>query len=271
MATKATPSKPAAKPAPSKPAAKASAAVVVKEAGAVANPMAALAKFAKRGAQQLAKMPVGMQTVSFRGGVITIGGVRVGNAIPIIPLAEQFERSYYAREYDANDKSPPDCYSFDNITPHEKASNKQSDACESCEHNAWGSGPRGRGKACKEGMRLAFMRYDKISTTDDVENAGLLQCKFSVINTQAIQPVLTELYEKCGHPAGMICELSANPDDAIQIRNGLAPIDPLPKELQEAVIARLDAAVALVEQPYPEPDANAPKASAKPAPRARKF
>lgn len=267
--------KPAAKAAPSKTAAKAApkpaGALVTKPAGAVASPMEALKAFASRGMQQLAKMPTGGSGVSFRGGTIAIGGAKIGNELRIIPLAPQYERSFYDREYDPNDKAPPDCYSYDGEAPHEKAMAKQAEDCARCQHNQWGSGPRGKGKACKEGMRLAFIRADSALDPELIKALPILVAKFSVMNTGVVQPVLQKLYETAGHPAGVVCNLTAEPDDAWQIRNNLVPIEPIAPEWQEAVVSRLSAADALVQAPYPEPNDDAPKGPKKPAQRARKF
>lgn len=264
--------KPAAKAAPSKTAAKAAPAVpAVVKTGAVAKPMELLKAAASRGMQQLAKMPAGGSGVSFRGGKISIGGQAVGNELRVIPLAPQYERAFYDREFSPDDKSPPDCYSYDGEAPHEKASAKQAESCARCPNNEWGSGSRGKGKACKEGMRLAFLRADGALDAALLKTLPILVAKFSVTNTQQIQPVLQKLYETAGHPAGTVCNLTCQPDEARQIANDLIPLAPIDEDWQEAIVSRLQAAEELVTQPYPEPEVKGPQRPQKPQQRARKF
>lgn len=234
--------------------------------------MELLRQHALRGRSQLAKIPAGGVGVSFRGGAITIGGTKVGNSLRIIPLFPQFERTYYDRDFSVDDKSPPPCYSFDGVKPHEKSSEPQSESCERCEWNQWKSDKRQRGKACKEGMRLAFLRADKTLTAEDVQVAPVLMAKFSVMNSKIVGPVLDQLYETVGHPAAMLCDMTAEPDEATQIRNDLLPHVEVPPGLQAAVIARLDEAERLATQPYPDPEEKPAAPAAKKAPqRVRKF
>lgn len=258
------------KPAAPKPDAPAPAILTPAAGGALANPMDALKAFAQRGRQQLAKVPSG--GISFRGGVISVGGTKVGNDMPVIALHPQYERTYYDREFSVEDKAPPPCYSFDGERPHEKSSEPQAETCDRCQHNAWGTDRRGKGKACKEGMRLALIRAEDVSP-DSIRVAPIIMAKFSVMNTKTIGPVLSKLYETVGHPAGVVCSLVAEPDDAIQIRNDLIPLQPLADTAaQEAVVARLEEAERLATQPYPDPEEGATKPAAKKAPaRARKF
>jgi hypothetical protein len=280
-AAKAAPSKtPAAKPAATPkaaPAAKAAPtkaavpAVLKKPAGAVGSPMELLKAAASRGMQQLAKMPAGGSGVSFRGGKISIGGQAIGNELRIIALAPQYERSFYDRIFSPEDKSPPDCYSYDGEVPHEKAASPQAESCARCPHNEWGSGSNGKGKGCKEGMRLAFLRADGALDAGVIKSLPILVAKFSVTNTQQVQPVLQKLYETAGHPAGVVCNLTCHPDEARQLANDLVPLEPIEQDWQESIVSRLAAAEELVTQPYPEPEANAPKRPQKPAQRARKF
>lgn len=261
MATK----KPAAPKTPPVPA------VLKPAGGSLASPMEALKAFALRGRQQLAKVPSGGVGVSFRGGTITVGGVRVGNSMPVIALHPQFERTYYDREFSAEDKAPPPCYSFDGVKPHEKASSPQSETCERCQHAQWGTDRRGKGKACKEGMRMVFMRADSVDP-DSIKVAPLMTAKFSVMNSKIVGPVLERLYETAGHPAGVVCNLECHPDDATQIRNDLVPVGPLEDvAAQDAVISRLDEAEKLATQPYPDPEVSAAPAAKKAPARARKF
>lgn len=70
-------------------------------------------------------------------------------------IAHFTTRTYYASGFDPKaQKMPPDCRSSDCITPDADVLKKQNPDCVSCAHNAFGSAKVGKGKACKEYIRL---------------------------------------------------------------------------------------------------------------------
>ena len=71
-------------------------------------------------------------------------------------------KSYYAGDYEEGKSGPPDCMSFDGITPWSGISEPQNTACNGCEHNVWGSGKSGKGRACRDEYRLAVVRLEDI-------------------------------------------------------------------------------------------------------------
>ncbi len=70
-------------------------------------------------------------------------------------LAHFTTRSYYEKAYDSKaEKVPPDCRSSDCITPDADSPAIQSPSCMTCKHNVFGSAKVGKGKACREFIRL---------------------------------------------------------------------------------------------------------------------
>jgi hypothetical protein len=71
---------------------------------------------------------------------------------------------YYSGSFDRNEIVPPDCYSIgedvSQMQPSDKSIAKQADFCSACPHNVWGTGPGGRGKACKNSRLLAVLPVD---------------------------------------------------------------------------------------------------------------
>lgn len=78
--------------------------------------------------------------------------VIVINALPKV------SRQFYASAYDP-DAAPtlPDCWSNLGDVPDSKAANIQSANCASCPQNIDGSGPNGKGRACKFQRRVALV------------------------------------------------------------------------------------------------------------------
>lgn len=69
---------------------------------------------------------------------------------------------YYTGAFDPNDIQPPECFAINeriaDLTPHDKATNKQAASCAVCPQNQFGSS--GRGKACSNTRLLAVLPPD---------------------------------------------------------------------------------------------------------------
>jgi hypothetical protein len=242
--------------------------VPAKPAGALVDWQSKLAERALATRKQLSRISqTTSNAFSFRGGSITFQGQNLGHEIAVIPLAVLADRAYYSRDFDPADKSAPDCYSYDGVAPHEKAADPQADTCATCPHNEFGSDRRGRGKACKEGLRLACVS-GTVKSAEDVASAELATMKFSVMNAKAIRPALDALTERFGHIAMARVNVTCNPSDTTQIANTVELIDEVPQALKPAIVARLDGAEELLSQPYPEPAEPAIKPSRAASPRA---
>lgn len=72
-------------------------------------------------------------------------------------------RSFYEGTYDPNNIQPPACFAISptskGMAPSNNSPAKQSDSCDTCPNNQFGSG-QGNSKACKEGRKLALLPAD---------------------------------------------------------------------------------------------------------------
>lgn len=79
------------------------------------------------------------------------------NAI-IVAMLQKPSREYYASAYDPDAKATlPDCWSALGDKPEEKAANRQAANCATCPQNIAGSGPNGKGKACRFKRKVAIL------------------------------------------------------------------------------------------------------------------
>jgi hypothetical protein len=69
-------------------------------------------------------------------------------------------RSLFLKSFDSKSVSSPDCFSRDGVTP--SGSNPVAETCLSCPKNVWGSGPNGKGQACKEYKMLLLNVEDHL-------------------------------------------------------------------------------------------------------------
>lgn len=79
---------------------------------------------------------------------------------------------YYPGAYVEGSDAPPTCFSNDGIAPDDSVEDKQSERCNTCRHNVWGSKitPAGtKVKACTDSRRLA------VAPAGDIGNPMLLR------------------------------------------------------------------------------------------------
>lgn len=86
----------------------------------------------------------------------------------ILGASPSFLRQWYSRPFDPKDTSPPDCWSNDNVKPHEHSVNPQAQACQKCPKNIAGSGV-GTAKACQTKVNIAVVLANNIENGDIFE------------------------------------------------------------------------------------------------------
>jgi hypothetical protein len=102
--------------------------------------------------------------ISIKGGVFRLvaGGKEVAAIddrhldVIIVKAAPKVSRIFYAKAYDSENITGPDCWSNDGEKPDAGAQNKQSQTCMSCPQNQAGSG-QGNSRACRYQQRLAVV------------------------------------------------------------------------------------------------------------------
>ena len=105
-----------------------------------------------------------VKRISIKGGVFRLiaGGKELATVderhldVIIVKAASKVSRVFYAKSYDAEAVSGPDCWSNDGERPDATATGKQADTCMSCPQNIAGSG-QGNSRACRYQQRLAVV------------------------------------------------------------------------------------------------------------------
>ena len=111
----------------------------------------------------------GGKRVSIKGGVfrLLVAGKEVAAIderyldVVIVNAAPKIGRTFYAKAYDGETLTGPDCWSENGETPNPDAANKQSDRCATCPQNVKGSG-MGESRACRFSQRLAVVLADNV-------------------------------------------------------------------------------------------------------------
>lgn len=107
---------------------------------------------------------VSTKRISIKGGVFRLvaGGKEVASIddrhldVIVVKAAPKVSRVFYAKSYDAEAISGPDCWSNDGEKPDPSAANKQATTCMACQQNVAGSG-QGNSRACRYQQRLAVV------------------------------------------------------------------------------------------------------------------
>jgi len=107
--------------------------------------------------------------ISIKGGVFRLlaGGKEIASIderfldVIIVKAAPKVSRIFYAKSYDGDNITGPDCWSNDGERPDASAENKQATSCMSCPQNIAGSG-QGNSRACRYQQRLAVVLENNI-------------------------------------------------------------------------------------------------------------
>lgn len=113
--------------------------------------------------------------ISTRGGNFTFDGATLTQPLPVIILDSVLENSFYAEDFDPDNPQAPTCYAIgtspENMAPEDDCPEKQAEICKDCWANKFGSAEKGRGKACKNTVRLALLPCDQIEDPDALAEA----------------------------------------------------------------------------------------------------
>ena len=180
-----------------------------------------LAQYAEEGAQGEERGPGQMVTV--RGGVMMFQGAAIDdNELSAVIIDHIKVNAFYGGEFDPDNPQPPLCYAYgrgkDDMAPHEEATEPQSDSCETCPHNEWGSAEKGRGKACKNTRRLALIATDSL---EDIEEAPVAFMHLPVTSVAAWSQYVNKLQDTLHRPTfAFVTEIKVVPDPKTQFRIG---------------------------------------------------
>lgn len=119
------------------------------------------------------------KSISTKGKVFALpSGQSSQGPLSCIILDHRNFNKYYTAAYNPQKPSPPDCFAIalelEHMRPHDKAAKPAADSCAECTFNKFGSAPTGRGKACRNTIRLAVVPADFAQTTKEDTEPMLL-------------------------------------------------------------------------------------------------
>lgn len=204
-----------------------------------------------------------------------------GNQMAVIILADIMENSWYEGEYDPSTPASPKCFAFghheDAMEPHEKVDqeeyfDRQHDTCNGCPRNEWGSAPKGKGKDCKNVMRLAMIpagqykavgngrnksiEYEPYEEEAHFARAEVAFLKIPVTSVKYYSKYVKQLAGDIGRPPhGVITNIWLEPDPKSQYKVMFELMDRVDDALLPTIMNRHKAEKSSIDFPYsPPPD-----------------
>lgn len=238
--------------------------------------------------QQQAEIAAGAQRAaggggkffSMKAGVLSFDDNPLpGNQMAVVILADTIENSWYDGPYDPSTPASPKCFAFahdeDDLEPHEAVDNdpyfeRQAMACSGCPRNEWGSAPTGKGKDCKNVMRLAMIPAGQYKPTgkgrnvtyelelyDDpthFQKADVAFLKVPVMSVKNYSKYVKQLNADLRRPPhGVITNIYIEPDPKSQFKVMFELVDTLDTSLLPAVMPRHKTEDANIGFPYSPP------------------
>lgn len=196
--------------------------------------------------------------VSFKGGQLTINEMRMkDDKAPVVIVHSLFENQLYKNRYDPNNPESPICYAFgetdEDLRPHADSAEPQAESCSVCPKNEWKSDPGGgKGKACKNVRRLAFM---SAADLDKVGKAEIVLAKLPVTSVKNWSTYANQIANVLKiPPIAVVTEISVVPDAKTQFQVNFELLDKITdNETIGALLQRRRDTTSLIYQPYDKP------------------
>lgn len=244
-----------------------------------------MAKDAQVAANNTRAMGTGGSFFSMAAGTLAFGGNPMpGNQMAVVILGSIMENSYYEGDYDANTPASPKCFAFntdeDELEPHPDVDKvdyfeRQNDVCAGCPQNEWGSARTGRGKACKNVVRLAIIPAGQYKAKGVGRNAGLdlelfddpdifakaetAYLKLPVMSVKNFNLYVKQLAGETNRPPwGVITNIAIEPDVKSQFKVVFELLEPLEPDMLNVTMPRHKREMETIDFPYGPPMADAP-------------
>lgn len=241
-----------------------------------------LAKSAQMAVQQ-EKNSGGGTFFSLKGGILAFDGDELPhNKLIVVVLDSIIENTYYADEYDPDTPQAPTCYAFgrdeEEMEPFETVEEKQASKCSECEFNKWGSAEKGRGKACRNGRRLALIpagvhnkdgsEYTIDLSANAIQKEQIGFMRLSPGNYSHYSKYVKSLAAIAQRPPwAMVTEISVRPDKNTQFKVSFDALAEVDEDMLEHVHKRHEEAKGTIEFGYSKVDEEQ-QAERKPAKKA---
>lgn len=215
--------------------------------------------------------------LSIRNGVLKFQSTPLPESqLDCVVLASIFDKAYYGGvPFDPDAPASPVCWALGQdvagqdikkLAPSDDSHEKQHETCEGCPMNEFGTSDRGKGKACKDQVRLALLHSDYLKA-DLIADAPVVFLRVpptSIAAWGAHVKKITSVLEKPKY--AVVTRVSAAPDDKVQVRVSFdVQEDIRDKKLLGAIYLKRREALKDIALPYQWQEPSERKPARKPA------
>lgn len=212
-----------------------------------------------------------------RGAVFRDGERKIGAELECVILGTAPTRNYYEGEYDpGGETGPPTCSAIADVTnmdetqavaaidamaPPADFEGKVASSCKLCPMNAWGSGKRGKGRACKLTRRLIL-----VGRSDNYAKTSGVRLNVPIMSVAKLADYAKFLAEKGAPLIGVVTKISLSPLDQGGFQMDFEAVEPIRSlEALDALEQRAkEGHESLIAPPSTEPRAEKPEAKGAP-------
>ncbi len=135
-------------------------------------------------------------SINTAGGLLQYNGAPIqDNTLDMVVLTAIAANVYYEGVFDASNPAPPTCYAFnfdeDELCPTDEVEERQdaisqppTTGCAKCWANQWNSADTGRGKACKNSVKLALVPSDAVETAAALDESEVITLNVPVTSVK---------------------------------------------------------------------------------------
>lgn len=227
------------------------------------------ATLAKKSAKIVSSIGGDSNFIKLQSGVLQYQGAAIpGNTMDVVVIDYILLNMLYEGAFDPNNPTSPICFAFgedaDEMTPHENSHKPQNnnEGCPTCKHNEFGSAETGRGKRCKNSVRLALI---SINDLEDVAGAEVAYMHVPVTSVKLWAGHVRNI-DDVHHrpPLGVVTRMTVVPDKDTQFKVTFELVDLIEDNDQiAALFERYEVINKTLQFPfvYIEPTAKQPPAS----------
>jgi hypothetical protein len=181
------------------------------------------ATMAKKSSKIVSSIGGDSNFIKLQSGVLQYQGAAIpGNTMDVVVIDHVLLNMLYVGKFDASNPTSPVCFAFGEVasemTPHEDSHDPQNnnEGCATCEHNEFGSADTGRGKACKNSVRLALI---SINDLEDVAGAEVAYMHVPVTSVKLWAGHVRNV-DDVHHrpPLGVVTRMTVVPDKDTQFK-----------------------------------------------------
>lgn len=224
--------------------------------------------------------PVG-NVIGIRASRFTYKTENIGDVLDIIVLDFINQHTWFDSDFDPDNPLPPACFSQsvsgEEMQPHPTSPRVQSEWCDGCSKNAWGSSDKGsgEGKACNQQYKLAVME-----PADDAAEADIAMLTVPPTSLKNWDGYVRDLAKIGRSPNSVITQITFDEGADFPLLCFTADKQINKPEYFAGICARFDEARKMLMEPIDVSNYEAPKkrkaskkktAGKKKGKRARKF